>query len=48
MDLHISSNNSPISVDIYADDTTLYSIALEKCSLETNLQNALDSFTPGA
>ena len=39
----ISLKNSPISVDLYADDTTLYSTSLDKCSLETNLQKALDS-----
>ena len=35
-------NDSPISVDLYADDTTLYSSAPDKTSLETNLQNVLD------
>ena len=35
--------NSPLTVDLYADDTTLYSISLDKCSLETYLQKALDS-----
>ena len=35
--------NSSISVDLYADDTTLYSTSLDKCSLETNLQKTLDS-----
>ena len=34
--------DSPISVDLYADDTTLYSSASDKTSLETNLQNVLD------
>ena len=35
--------NSPISVDLYSDDSTLYSTSLDKCSLETTLQKALDS-----
>ena len=35
--------NSPISNDLYADDTALHSTALDKRSLETNLQKALDS-----
>ena len=42
-DLPLSLKNSPISVDLYADDTTLYSTSLDKGSLETNLQKALDS-----
>ena len=42
-DLPLSLKNSPISVDLYADDTTLYSTSLEQCSLEANLQKALDS-----
>ena len=42
-DLPLSLKNSPISVDFYADDTTLYSTSLDKCSFETNLQKALDS-----
>ena len=42
-DLRLSLKNSPISVDLYVDDTTLYSTSLDKCSLETNLQKALDS-----
>ena len=42
-DLPLSLKNSPISVDLYADDTTLYSTALEKSSLEADLQKALDS-----
>ena len=33
----------PISVDLYADDTTLYGTASDKSSLEANLQKALDS-----
>ena len=41
-DLPLSLNDSPISVDLYADDTTLYSSASDKTSLETNLQNVLD------
>ena len=36
-DLPFSLKNSPITVDLYADDTTLYSTSLDKCSLETNL-----------
>ena len=35
-DLPLSLKNSPISVDLYADDTTLYSTYLDKYSLETN------------
>ena len=42
-DLPLSLKNSPISVDLYADDTTLYRTALDKISLETNIQKALDS-----
>ena len=42
-DLPLSLKNSPISVDLYSDDTTLYSTALDKISLETNIQKALDS-----
>ena len=42
-DLPLSLKNSPISVDLYADDTTLYSTALDKSSLEADLQKALDS-----
>ena len=41
-DLPLSLNDSAISVDLYADDTTLYSSASDKTSLETNLQNVLD------
>ena len=41
-DLSLSLKKSPVSVDLYADDTTLYSSALDKTSLETNLQNGLD------
>ena len=41
--LPLSLKNSPISVDLYADDTTLYRTSLNKCSLETNLQKALGS-----
>ena len=39
-------NDLPLSlqnVDLYADDTTLYSITSDKSTLETNLQNALNS-----
>ena len=39
----LSLKNSPISVDLYTDDTTLYSTSLDKCSLEADLQKALDS-----
>ena len=42
-DLPLSLKNSPISVDLYADDSTLYSTALDKSSLEADLQKALDS-----
>ena len=38
-DLPLSLQNLPVSVDLYADDTTLYSIAFDKCSLENNLQS---------
>ena len=41
-DLPISLKNSPISVDLYADDTTLYFTALDRNTLETELQRALD------
>ena len=41
--LPLSLKNLPISVDLYADDTTLYGIASDKSSLEANLQKALDS-----
>ena len=44
-DLPLSLTNCPISVDLYADDTTLYSIALDKISLETNIQKALYHLT---
>ena len=36
-------NDLPVWVDLYADDTALYSTALDKSSLENNLQKALDS-----
>ena len=42
-DLPFSLKNSPKAVDLYADDTTLCSTSLDKCSLETNLRKALDS-----
>ena len=42
-DLPLSVQNSPISVDLYVDDTTLYSNALDKSSLETYLQKVSDS-----
>ena len=41
-DLPLSLKDSPISVDLYADDTTLYRSASDKRSLETNLQKLLD------
>ena len=41
-DLYPSLKDSPISVYLYADDTTLYSTTSDKTSLETNLQNVLD------
>ena len=42
-DLPLTLQNLPVSVDLYADDTTLYSTASDKRTLETNLQNALNS-----
>ena len=39
-DLSLSLKDIPVSVDLYADDTTLYSTNLEKD--EANLQKALD------
>ena len=42
-DLPLSLKHLPISVDLYADDTTLYGTASDKSSLEANLQKALDS-----
>ena len=42
-DLPLSLKDLPISVDLYAYDTTLYSSALDKISLETYIQKALDS-----
>ena len=42
-DLPLSLKKSPISVDLYADDTTLYSTSLNKCTLEINLQKVLNS-----
>ena len=42
-DLPLSLKHFPISVDLYADDTTLYGTASDKSSLEANLQKALDS-----
>ena len=41
-DLPLSLKNSSVSVDLYADDTTLYYIASSKAVLESNLQNALN------
>ena len=42
-DLPLSLKNLPISVNLYADDTTLYGTASDKSSLEANLQKALES-----
>ena len=42
-DLPLTLQNLPVSVDLYANDTTLYSTASDKRTLETNLQNALNS-----
>ena len=42
-DQPLSLKKSQISVDLYADDTTLYSTSLDKCSLETNLRKAFGS-----
>ena len=47
-DLPLSMKNSPISVDLYADDTTLYCTALDKISLETNIQRRLIRCISGA
>ena len=41
-DLPLSLKNSSVSVDLYADDTTLYYIASDKAILESYLQNALN------
>ena len=41
-DLPLSLKDIHLFVDLYADDTTLYSTNLEKDVLEANLQNALD------
>ena len=41
-DLPISLGNVIPSVDLYADDTTLYDIGLDKNMLENNLQQALN------
>ena len=41
-DLPLSLKNSSVSVDLYADDTTLYYIASDKAVLESNLQKALN------
>ena len=40
-DLPLSMKNSPISVDLYADDTTSNSTSIDKCSLETNLKKGV-------
>ena len=42
-DLPLSLQDLPVSVDLYADDKTLFSTASDKRTLETNLQNALNS-----
>ena len=47
-DLPLSLKNSPISADLYADDTTLYSTSLDKCSLEKIFKRCWIQFTPGA
>ena len=41
-DLPLSLKDISVSVDLYADDTTLYSTNLEKDVLEANLQKTLD------
>ena len=41
-DLPLFIGNSIRSVDLYADDTTLYDIGLDKDTLENNLQLALN------
>ena len=41
-DLPLSLNDSPISVNLYADDSTSYSSVSDKTSLGTNLQHVLD------
>ncbi|MCG8032729.1 MAG: hypothetical protein JAY75_14385 [Candidatus Thiodiazotropha taylori] len=41
-DLPLSLNNVDVSVDLYADDTTLYGSGVDKKSLESSLQKALD------
>ena len=41
-DLPLSLKDIHVFVDLYADDTTLYSTNLEKDVLEANLQKALD------
>ena len=47
-DLPLSLKNSSVSVDLYADDTTLYLIASDKAVLESNLQKAWDVVEHGA
>ena len=41
-DLPLTLKDLPISVDLYADDTALYSPVADQTSLETNLLNVLD------
>lgn len=41
-DLPLYLNDSIRSVDLYADDTTLYDIGIDKNKVENNLQQALD------
>ena len=41
-DLPLDLKDSMRSVDLYADDTTLYDIAPDKNTLEKNLQHALN------
>ena len=43
-DLPIFIWDSIGSVDLYADDTTLYDIGLDKDTLENNLQHSLNLF----
>ena len=40
-DLPLFSSESVASIDLYADDTTLYDIQLNKQTLESNLQKSL-------
>ena len=40
--LHLFIRDSIRSVDVYADDTTLYDIGLDKDMIENNLQHSLN------